>query len=263
MFKIYIIPAIDKKTESETLAKQYRAAFEYHDFYNPYVLDNEREIAKRIAVYQSMDRDSSHDTLHGAFLDITVHSSDPLIQRISRQRVNQSLQIASRLGCKGVVFHTNYIANFNHPDYIAGWVEENARFFRRMATAFPNIHLYMENMFDTTPFILKTLAEEMADCPSFGICLDVAHAYLSHTPLEEWIYELSPFIRHIHMNDNRKDYDAHLPIGEGDIPWPEVTRLLIGQQISADVVVEVSGTMAQKHSLEYMQAHRIFPFTAS
>lgn len=261
MSEIYIIPSIDTLEESIAVSENYGTAFEYQDFFNPHVLDDEQEIARRIGIYQGVHRDTSSDTLHGAFLDVTIHSSDPLIQKVSRHRMIQSLQIASQLGCKRIVFHTNFIANFNHPDYLTGWIMENARFFRHMAANFPNIRIYMENMFDDTPFLLKKLAEEMADCPAFGICFDAAHAYLSHTPLDEWISELAPFISYIHMNDNRKDYDAHLPIGDGTIPWEEITRLMLGQRINADVVVEVNSAAAQKRSLDYMQTHGIYPFS--
>lgn len=41
-------------------------------------------------------------------------------------------------------------------------------------------------------------------------CLDFAHAFLSHTSLEEWGTSLKPYVTHLHLNDNNKDMNDDL-----------------------------------------------------
>ena len=107
MKKLYIIPNAKDAEGSLRLAARYGAGFEYNDFSAPEVLDDEAETERLIGVYRSLDRDRSEDMLHGAYLDVTVHSADPLIRAVSDRRVRTSLDIARRLGIRGAVFHTS------------------------------------------------------------------------------------------------------------------------------------------------------------
>ena len=148
---IEIIPKREEIGKSLELASRYHAAFEYNDFFVPDVLDDPRQVDALISFYLKLPRDRSLDTLHGTFLDITVHSSDSLIRKASDQRIRQSMEIAKALGVRGVVFHTNLIANFQDAAYRQGWLEQNHRYFTALAAEYPGLHIYMENMFDLTP----------------------------------------------------------------------------------------------------------------
>ena len=73
MGNIYFIPDANNIEKSLELSRKYNGYFEYNDFMIPSVLDDEKRIAELIAFYKGLDRDRSQDTLHGAFLDVTVH----------------------------------------------------------------------------------------------------------------------------------------------------------------------------------------------
>ena len=73
-------------------------------------------------------------------------------------------------------------------------------------------------MFDEEPELLRRLADDLSDGPRFGVCYDMAHAYLSQTPLTEWNQALLPYVRHLHINDNDKTQDTHRPVGSGSLP---------------------------------------------
>jgi len=50
----------------------------------------------------------------------------------------------------------------------------------------------------------------------FGLCFDTGHFNLfTRLPLEEWLKSLKPYIFELHLHDNDKSRDQHLPIGEG------------------------------------------------
>ena len=107
MNELYLIPDFDRIEESLTLSRAFGTHFEYNDFFHPSRLDDEGWVRRRVDFYKSLHRDRSRDILHGAFLDVTIHSEDQRIREASAFRIRQSMDIAAALGIRGVVFHTN------------------------------------------------------------------------------------------------------------------------------------------------------------
>ena len=246
------IPEYGKAEEWGELSEKYGLSFEYNEFFNPAVLEDDNKIDEIVGIYNSLGRDRSNDTLHGAFLDITVSSSDPMIRNASDYRVRQSLDIASRLKVKGVVFHTNYLTDFKSIPYRDSWVEINTKYWDMMCLEHKHLNIYLENMFDDTPELLSRVAQNLSDTENFGVCLDIAHAFLSRVPIEEWVSSLSAHIRHIHINDNDGLQDLHMAVGAGKIDWnvlknPELFTA------SPSVLIEVSGKDKLKKSCSYLQ----------
>lgn len=259
MSKLYLVPDRKDMKRMCALARSYGCAFEYNDFYVPQVMDDPAGQEEIIADYGQHRGSFAQDTMHGAFLDVTIHSQDPMIRDVSMLRVRRSMEIAARMGVKGVVFHTGRLANFRDTGYLDGWREINAAFFTELAGQYPAQQIYMENMFDEAPDMLARLAEQMRNVENFGICLDYAHAMLTGRSGQEWIGTLAPYIRHMHINDNDLVNDLHLPVGSGRLDWQEFDRLVRQYRVHAPVLVEVRGYDAQKKSLEYMEQHGIYP----
>ena len=285
MSKLYLVPDRKDMKRMCALAAEYGCSFEYNDFYMADMMDDSQRQDEAIADYAKYRggiarrnpfseiefrrnpfseiefwRNSfSTDTMHGAFLDVTIHSDDPRIRDVSVLRVRQSMEIAKKMGLKGVVFHTGRLAGFRAPGYLRNWRDRNASFFAEVANQYPEQQIYMENMFDEAPDILAGLAEKMKDVGNFGICLDYAHAMISGCSGQEWIETLAPYIRHIHINDNDLKNDLHLAVGAGQTDWTEFDQLVRKYQVKAPVLVEVSGYEAQKESLLYMKRHGIYP----
>lgn len=259
MSKLYLVPDVKDMERMSSLADVYGCAFEYNDFYTPEMMDDPAGQAETIAHYGRYRNGFGQDTIHGAFLDVAIHSRDPLIRDASMLRVRQSMEIAGRMGVRGVVFHTGRLAAFRDSVYLENWKEKNAAFFTELASQYPKQQIYMENMFDEAPDVLAGLAEQMQGVENFGICLDYAHAMISGCPGQEWVEALSPYIRHIHINDNDLSNDLHQSVGSGRIDWQEYDRLVRKYGIEASVLVEVNGYEAQKESLEYMKQYGIYP----
>lgn len=262
MSRGYIIPDRKEIETSLRLAGEYGCAFEYNDFFIPEVLDDPEKQEEIIEFYARYRSDFSNDTMHGAFFDVTIHSSDPLIRDASVLRIHQSMEIAKRMGLKGVVFHTGRLAGFRSEKYLKLWHDINRWFFTELAEAYPQQQIYMENMFDEAPDVLADLAESMKDISNFGICLDYAHAALTDFPLQGWLGTLAPYILHMHVNDNNLKDDLHQPVGDGQIDWKTFDSLIRKHQIEATTLVEVSGCEGQEKSLNYMRQHEIYPFYA-
>ena len=253
MRRISIIPQRDNMEESLRLSKEYNANFEYNDFFLPFVLDDEEKKKEIIDFYKSIDRDRSEDTMHGAFLDVTLHSADDRIREVSELRVRQSMEIAKELGIRGVVFHTNMIANFKDAVYMKIWVDTNAAFYKKLLQEYPGIYVFVENMFDFDPDMILALAKEMENEPYFGICLDYAHATISKVEAKEWFEVLKPYIKHMHINDNDLQNDLHRALGMGKINYKELKELLECSGIEPSILVEVSKLEDQEASLVYMK----------
>ncbi|MBR4983620.1 MAG: TIM barrel protein [Lachnospiraceae bacterium] len=259
MKSIYIIPKRDNIEESLRLSREYNACFEYNDFFLPSILDDEEKKKELIAFYKSLPRNRNNDTLHGAFLDVTLHSSDAKIREVSELRVRQSMDIAKELGIRGVVFHTNMIANFKNQSYMDNWLKANAVFYRKILAEYPEIYVFVENMFDYTPEMLLELAQELKEEPYFGVCLDYAHASISKVPAKKWLEVLKPYIKHMHINDNDLKNDMHAIVGRGSIDYKEYTNLMIHNLMDVSVLVEVSNLEEQEASLKYMKKEEIYP----
>lgn len=250
-----IVPDIHNIEQSMELSLEYDAVFEYNDFMMPHVLDQEEECERRMHFYKSLGRDRSRDTLHGAFLDIVIHSTDSLIQKASEKRVYQSMKIAEALGVRGVVFHTGLIAHFHASYYEKRWLDKNVKFWTRVLKDFPNQEIYIENMFEEDGRMCAALGEAMKTEHRFGLCLDYAHAlaFGGKDVIEQWFYETMPYVKHMHINDNDLQDDLHLPIGEGRIDWDQFERLIRQYDSRPSVLIEVKGYEAQKKSLEYLK----------
>lgn len=91
------------------------------------------------------------------------------------------------------------------------------------------VRLAIENM-PGFPFFLGKTAEALADIVSgtdLGICFDIGHAH-TMGQIEAMVETFGDRIVNVHIHDNHGQKDEHLTIGDGDIDFPGVLRLLHG-----------------------------------
>ena len=252
MRQVSIIPNREHLAECLELAKKYNLGFEYNDFFMPDVLDDIRHTEEIIAMYQKQDL-PAFTTLHGAFFDVIPFSMDAKIHQIAEMRIEQSIRIAEKLGAKAVIFHTNYNPFLNSEDYIKGWIQTNAAYLSKVLERHPDINIYLENMFDTTPDIMEALSEKLSVYANYGVCLDYAHASLSKAAPEVWAKQLGRFVKHVHMNDNDLVSDLHLAWGDGQIDrncFYECMEIYLKE---ASVLIETTPMDNKIRSLEMLQ----------
>ena len=255
---LYLIPDRANLEESLKFINENQCACEYNDFFLANILDDKKKQMEIIDMYAKFRNDFSKDTMHGAFLDVTVHSSDAKIREISELRVRQSMDIAKEMGLRGVVFHTNRLYGFRDATYLKNWKDANKHFFAKVCEEYPNQQIFMENMFDEAPDVLCGLAEEMKVYENFGICLDYGHGVVSDTPVSEWVNTLAPYVKHMHINDNDLKNDNHATIGDGQIDWKKFSEEMKQIPMDTTVLIEVNGIEKQKRSLEYLKKNSIF-----
>ncbi len=245
-----IIPQFGNLQQTEALIREYGVNLEYNDFFSPAVYNDESETERLISLYSAMERDRSGDTLHGVFMGLDISSDDPVIRERSRSLFRRSMEIAKRLGVKGVVFHTGLLGGITGRKYVDKWLNSAEGFLRELANEFSHIEIYLENTFEQEPYILEKTAKALSDTPNFGLCLDYAHAALTNTPVKEWVKTLAPYIRHIHINDNDLQSDLHLAIGDGKINYAEFLYLMDKYGINVSALIEVNGADKARRSLD-------------
>jgi sugar phosphate isomerase/epimerase len=239
--------------EFNRLGLKSKMLIQVHDELLFNVLDNEEEIDRLISVY-SKETLPSYCTMHGAFFDVIPFSLDPQIRKISLERIEQSILIAKEIGARGVVFHTNYNPFLSSEEYVTSWVKNNVEIWSEILSANPDIEIYLENMFDTTPNIMVKLSEELCKYDNYGVCLDYAHAAISKTDPEEWARVLSPYIKHVHINDNDLISDLHLAWGDGKIDRQSFYKCYNKYMSDATVLIETNSIENINRSLDRLKA---------
>lgn len=253
MKQLLIIPDRKCLKQSLALAGEYGAGFEYNDFFAPDVLDDSG-LCKKIAEEYRQFPLPGYCTLHGAFYDVIVFSMDKRIREVSDLRVRQSIEAAKNIGAGAVVFHTNYDPFFSQRSYIECWLDSNEKYWSGILGEYPDMNIYIENMFDRSPDVMAELAERLCRYENFGICLDYAHAALTPVSHEEWVRKLGKYIRHLHINDNDLTGDLHQAVGKGKIDWDEFYRLYNDHMAGASILIETVSYENQRLSLEKLAA---------
>lgn len=252
MKQVLIVPTKENLARYLELAGEYNVGFEYNEFYDPRVLEDEEKAEQIIAAYKK-EKIPAYTTSHGAFLDVIPFSLDKKVREVADLRINQSIDIARRIGAKAVVFHTNYNPYLNSLNYVESWVINNMTYWSRILRENPDMNIYLENMFEQSPDILEELSGELCRYDNYGVCLDYSHAYLSELSPRGWAKRLSPYIKHVHINDNDGNRDLHWAWGDGVISRESFYEDYARYMPDATVLVETATPENAQRSLEVLR----------
>lgn len=252
MGTILIVSNVDCLEEHLKIAKEYDVAFEVNDFFDPGILEDEDQIRNIIAEYKRSGLPKG-STMHGAFYDIVPFSYDAGIRSASRKRMRQSMEIAAELGVGGVVFHTNVNSDLRSDVYDCRVVDEFEAIFKELLEDYPDMNIYLENMFDREPDLLQRIAQRLEKYDNFGICLDWAHANIYGSNMTDWVDRLKGWVKHIHINDNDLRRDLHDAVGSGLIDWRFFKQCYDRYFSECSLLIETSKPMMQIGSLEYLR----------
>lgn len=262
MSKIFIQPPDnDSFDEFLSYAKEHGYNLEIASFAYSRVLDsNWQEI---LADHQQkLLGFSGTISLHGAFMELIIHSRDRRIREVAKDRISLNIEIAEALNAKYIVFHGNFNPLIRHESYKKNWIEQNAIFWSEFLDRY-HIIVVLENLWEPTPEIFRKLLDEV-NSSRLKICFDIGHTNIfSKVALEEWFSMLGEDIVYIHVNDNNGDVDNELAAGEGNINWQKFSKLTEKYRIAPEIVFEVGTLEKTIQSLEYFQKENIYPFNVS
>lgn len=162
--------------------------------------------------------------IHGPFTEIIPASIDHRAVELGLTRLNEAYAAADSLGIRRMVVHSGYMPLL----YFKEWHKQKSiDFWRRyMADKPKDFYIYIENVFEDEPLMMKELVEELND-PRIKICLDVGHANAvtgENYEILDWIRILGPLIGHFHLHNNDGEKDLHAPLETGAMDMAEVLR---------------------------------------
>ena len=132
------------------------------------------------------------------------------------------------------------------------WVNDNKEAYLKLIEEYKDLEIYIENMFDLNPFMLKRLIEEI-NHPRIGVCLDIAHAAISGIDISEWFNALGKYIKHIHINDNDKVIDSHSELGKGIIDYREAYSYINKLKGDISILIEIKDYDKTVNSINYLK----------
>lgn len=166
-------------------------------------------------------------SIHAPFMDLSPGAVDSMVRAATMERFCQVLDISGILRPKAVVLHSGY-EKWKYALNVDLWLEKSLMTWREINKRAGDIgvKLAIENIFEDDPSNLKLLMENM-DSANFGVCFDVGHCNLFSTvPLEVWMDALNPYIIELHLHDNNRTSDQHLPMGDGTFDFKKFFSLL-------------------------------------
>jgi sugar phosphate isomerase/epimerase len=189
------------------------------------------------------------------------------------------------LGCRYIVIHPLNMVERRYENGIEENKELNRKYYMELIPYLKeyDVYLAVENMFSVDPetkLICPTgcsSAEEMADYIfSFGerfvACLDIGHSNLihqkgyEHINTRHMIETLGPLIKTLHIHDNDKKEDQHLPPFIGNIDWTDTMAALKKIGYSGDISLEADNFLSvidrqyvlQSEKMMYACARRLY-----
>ena len=166
-------------------------------------------------------------SIHGPFMDLSPGGVDQRIKAVTRDRVLKTLELAHFLNPKMIVFHPGY-ERWKFDGNVKLWLESSLETWRPLVKEAEEMGLTLavENVFEESPDSIRSLLEEVHS-PHFRFCFDTGHHHVfGRTPLPIWIETLGGFLSEVHLHDNHKEMDEHLPVGEGGFDFGQFFALL-------------------------------------
>jgi sugar phosphate isomerase/epimerase len=148
------------------------------------------------------------------------------------------LHAAAALGATRGVLHLGWQGDaWNESSH--GWAREAVAALVPAARE-AGVKLLLENIISSGTRVGKLiqLLDDVDPGKEVGLCVDLGHAHVEGDVVEELRLAL-PRLDHLHVHDNDGTRDAHLPPGQGSIPWSRVMELLLGAGFDGHAVLEL------------------------
>jgi sugar phosphate isomerase/epimerase len=189
------------------------------------------------AIAWEFHKNSKTVTLHGPFMDLSAGSPDPAIRRVTRQRLDQLLELVPLFNPLSVVCHAGYETNrYSHMK--DSWSQNSLELWSWLADclALHGARLMLENVFEYGPQDMRFLFKNLKN-KNVGFCLDAGHANaFGNSRLEAWLNTLGPYLGQLHLHDNRGHKDEHLAMGSGSINFDVLFEYLKNSKNTSPIV---------------------------
>ncbi|MBU3665977.1 MAG: sugar phosphate isomerase/epimerase [Chthoniobacterales bacterium] len=186
-------------------------------------------------------------SFHAPFADdIDISSPDLARREYATDEILRAVEAAAVLGVHYVVIHPGpEHTDIPSRDERVVRIENVAAVLNRVAARCTElgIRCALENklphlLFGSPSDLLWILAA--LETNEVGACLDTGHAFLSGD-LYALVYKMAPYLRLLHVHDNKGHADDHLAPGDGRIDWTALFKELAAVRFHGALMLEISG----------------------
>ena len=194
---------------------------------------------------ETLDRAAMASVLRETGLGIVGHtawylpfgSPVPEVRAGAVAAVEATFEALAELGSQYVNVHVDKGINAFAYDDTLRWNAESFATLAARAQGY-GLTVIVENVvnnFNTA----KAFRVLLGGHPGLRFHLDIAHANVKGEKTVDFLKAHSDKLVHVHISDNKRVNDDHLPIGVGTIDWPEQLRLLAASGYDGTITLEV------------------------
>ncbi len=211
-----------------------------HPFYTNWGTEGAEK--EKELIEESLDSCDLSVSVHAPYHDINIASFNPGIRSEAIRQLREAVDVASYLNAEVLVVHPGFVSSKKYPrnmvyEVLIGTLMDIADY-----ASGADMVIGLENL-SSNPKALAVHSTELikiiedVGSKNLRVAFDVAHANTTGIPPIDFIDELGPLIKHVHVSDNKGSND-HLPIGVGNIDYRAVLSKLIENDYKGFLVIE-------------------------
>ncbi len=149
------------------------------------------------------------------------------------------MDVCELMNPRQVVCHTGFDPR-HHREHVDEFIDRSMPLWESAVKRAEHIRcaVVIENVWEEAPNLHRRILEQI-NSPFFGFCLDVGHRNTFATaPLVEWLENLMPYLKEIHLHDNDGSQDAHFPPGTGTVDFALLFKKLADNKANPLLTIE-------------------------
>jgi sugar phosphate isomerase/epimerase len=168
-------------------------------------------------------------SVHAPLSDVNIGSLNPRMRGAAMDDVLITIEHAGALGIGPVTVHPGFYSPLGHADR-QGAKDATRASLKAIDKAARDcgVNVALENM-PAMPISMVTDPKGLLDLlegTELGICFDIGHANTTHN-IDDYLVHV-PRFHNAHFHDNQGQYDQHLVIGEGTVPFASALEKMVG-----------------------------------
>ncbi len=154
---------------------------------------------------------------------LPIGSPLPEIRNAAFTAAERYFKVFEAVGISRVAVHAHWCGSFQVRDMIFFQVETLNKIAASASSFGIKLMLELTDRKEDSPENIKNI---LAQTEGVGFLLDSGHANLWGRKPGDYVDILSSYLEHVHLHDNFRDSDLHLPITCGNIDWEQFLKVL-------------------------------------
>jgi sugar phosphate isomerase/epimerase len=197
-------------------------------------------------------------TFHAPFMDLRPGAIEPKIRQVTVERLRRVFELIPWFLPRSIVCHPSFDERY----YISCeqlWLENSLETWQGLLRYVEGTGtiIAMENVYERGPQQIRPLLDAL-DSPHVRFCFDTGHANaFGSSPYNEWLETLGNRLGEIHIHDNNGATDEHLPVGDGNFPFPEFLAGVRERNLDPILTVESHSEESLVRMIENIRAMKL------